>query len=356
MSQLSELRSCSGERERAGLKIGFLYIENEVSNVVYRALIPAAALAERGHEVVKVVQRSNGRFALDQLHDCDVVHIYRRIDQFVERAVDELTSRGVAVTWDNDDDLRSHPKESPRYREVGGARGEREFRGQVKMMRRVQVATTTNERLADRWRAADVGKVVAIENYLESGHYVRGRRAKGVVTIGWCGAGEHRADSTRLGVAQMLQRVMARNDDVRVATIGVKLDLDGSRYSHHPSVPFHNLAEALSHWDIGIAPVADIPNTYARSNVKVKEYSAAGVPWVASARGPYDGMGASQGGMLARDDEWEEKLVALAGSRLRRARLRLAARAWSVTQHINRNVEQWEAVFDEATSQHHAMV
>jgi len=43
---------------------------------------------------------------------------------------------------------------------------------------------------------------------------------------------------------------------------------------------------------------------YARSDVKVKEYAARGVPWIASARGPYVDLGPDQGGLVVPGDDW----------------------------------------------------
>ncbi len=72
--------------------------------------------------------------------------------------------------------------------------------------------------------------------------------------------------------------------------------------------------------------------SYARSNIKVKEYAAAGVPWVASARGAYSGLGAKAGGITIADDRWEQTLLDLAGSRFKRIRLRRNAESWAKAQ------------------------
>lgn len=331
------------------MKVGVVYTE-EVHNACYRALWPADAFRGRGRGEATVLRFDPGRqLNYASLLDCDVVHIYRKTDKVIMKLVDELRSRGVAITFDNDDDIRLAPKEAANYRALGGIVGERDFRTQVNMMRRAHVVTTTTEVLAERWREVHDGVIEVIPNHVAGHHFVSGPpRNDDSVVIGWFAGREHEADAQRLRVTETLQRVMARCPEVRVVTIGVRLNLDESRYTHHKYIPLHELFYTVRQFDIGIAPIADIPMSYARSDIKVKEYAAAGVPWAASARGSYAAVGPKRGGILVNDGEWEEALVALAESSFRRTRLRRQGRKWAKAQHIERHVERWEAVWREA--------
>jgi glycosyltransferase involved in cell wall biosynthesis len=330
------------------VKIGALL--DVSNNASYRGLAPLDALAKRGHEIVVVQERYGAPLRPAPLFDCDVVHVYRWSAPVAQKCVDELRKRGIAVTWDNDDDPRLSPPESPMYKKLGGFRSERTFREEVKMMRRAQVVTTTCEHLANRYREVQETEVAVIENYLADGQFARGRRNDKDIVIGWVASGEHRADVQHLDITNMLRAVMELEPRVRVVTIGVKLNLDPSRYTNIVDVPFAQLAGHVREFDIGVAPLADIPMSYARSNVKVKEYAAAGVPWVASRRGPYAELGAKCGGVTVEDDAWVDTLVGLAGARFKRMHLRRRAEAWSKSQHIDRHVEQWESVFARAAT------
>ncbi len=329
------------------MKIGAIYA-TDVSNAYYRAILPLHELKRRGHTTVAVEVRKGHTVRVAPLLDCDAVHIYRRTDAVVLKMVEELRARGVGIVWDNDDDPRLIPPEAPEYKNLGGFHAERDFRAQGKLARRAHVVTATTDYLAERYTTAWDVEPVVIENYLSDHHYARERPSGDGFVIGWVAAGEHRADSHHLDMTPVLRRVMERAPNVRVVTMGVRLKLDPERYTHHLWVPFPKLPEHVAGFDLGIAPIADIPFNLARSNVKVKEYAAAGVPWVASARGPYAGLGSRAGGMIVDDDAWEDTLVNLAGSRFKRTQLRRRATSWGKDQHLRHHIEHWEAVLEQA--------
>jgi hypothetical protein len=331
------------------MKIGLL-VKPILSNAIYRAIAPMRALEQRGHEVVAVTREMDSKFAPRQLFDCDVVHVYRGYeDPHVLKCVTELRRQDIAITWDDDDDIRLIPSDSPGYKsQYGRLNAQRAIRNQIALTTKADVVTTTNQALADLFRKNCDGPIEIIENYLESSQYARNGGRHGGVNIGWVACREHMADVRKLDVTSMLRNVLDRDRQVRVITVGVKLDLGSDRYTHIPRIEFPELSKFLAQLDIGIAPIADHPMSYARSNVKVKEYAAAGVPWVASARGPYAGLGAKQGGVTVADDRWEHVLLDLAGSHIKRMVLRRQAESWGKTQHIKHHVQRWEAVMQMA--------
>lgn len=321
--------------------LGVIY-NRKVSNASYRALWPAIAMSRKGHRVEIAEQDESGRLEHSNLLACDVVHIYRTADLPVLQAADALRDRGIAITFDNDDDVRLAPRESPNYKQVGGVNGQRLFRSEVAMMGRSDVVTTTTEALAARIREAHDGLVAVVPNFLGAEQLVRpAPRDPGVVTIGWVAGREHVADARRLKIEVTLRDVLDREPAVRVVTFGVRLGLPSDRYSYVPFVPMPELAARTSVFDIGIAPLADIPMSYVRSDVKVKEYAAAGVPWLASARGPYGRLGASNGGLLVDDEDWSDALLELVRAPKRRAELQSAGRKWARSQQVERNLELW---------------
>jgi hypothetical protein len=329
------------------MKIGVL-VKLNISNAAYRAVTPMSALTQRGHEVVFVERGPDGNFSPRELVSCDVVHVYRGYEEPQPlRCVTELWRRGVAITWDDDDDVRLIPPDSPGYKaHFGGLNTQRLVRQQAAMAAKADVVTTTTQVLADlRGKHFDRPTEV-IESHLSSSQYARDGGKHDGVTIGWVASREHVADVRILDLTAKLRNVLARDAQVRIITVGIKLDLDPDRYTHIKQVEFPELSKCVSQWDIGIAPIADHPMSYARSNIKVKEYAGAGVPWVASARGSYAGLGAKEGGITVADNGWEQALLDLAGSRFKRMRLRRKAESWGKSQHISHHTQRWEAVME----------
>jgi glycosyltransferase involved in cell wall biosynthesis len=312
-------------------------------NAYYRAVDPMKAMERRGHEV-RWPPDGKGFAEADHFEGCDVVHLYRRLSQGDVLA--DLARTGMPITYDNDDDSSTVPKQSPEYKERRGLLGQSRFAAQAKLARMARVCTTTNEVLAEKYRKAGARRVEVIGNYL-SPDFERPRNRHTGIVIGWIAALEHRADAAYIRIAEALERVMAEHEDVRVECIGVNLALS-QRYRHDEFVAFEELPRRIAGFDIGIAPLADLPFNRARSDIKLKEYAASGVPWLASPIGPYAGLGEEQGGRLVADDGWFDALDRLVSNRRERKRLARKAKKWAKGQTIEAVADRWERVFLEA--------
>jgi glycosyltransferase involved in cell wall biosynthesis len=322
------------------MRLGVVWESN--NNAHYRAIDPMRAMERRGHEVVWPAD-GKGRPDLMRLGGCDVVHVYRRCEQNTLDVLARLARSGTAITWDTDDDLTAIPKESPVYSRTGGLTARRIFAQTVKAAKLARSVTTTNELLASKYRRAGVERVDVIGNYLAP-KVSRPRRRHDGVVIGWIAGLEHRADVARIPVADALRRLMAEHQGVRVECIGVDLNLR-ERYRHDARVPFRELPRRMAAWDIGIAPLANIPINRTRSDIKLKEYAASRVVWLASPVGPYAGLGEEQGGRLVPDDGWFEALERLVTQRRERRRLARHGRAWAKRQTVDAVADRWEEAF-----------
>jgi glycosyltransferase involved in cell wall biosynthesis len=323
------------------VRIGTLY-DPTLPNSRYRCIIPLRALAERGHEVVWPAASGGGGVDFEQ---CDLVHMHRQHGAAVESLVAALRRAGVAISYDNDDDLSAIHRDSPNYRRLGGLRGHRDFAATARVARRAALVTTPSAVLAGRYREAGAENVQVIENYLPPEFAAqRPRRHEGLV-VGWIAGLEHSVDDARLGIGEVLLKLLDSYPKLRVAVVGHDLKLAHDRYFHLAVTDFASLLHTAAAFDIGIAPLANSRFNSARSNVKVKEYAALGIPWLASPVAPYRGLGADQGGALVPDGEWEGALRSLIEHPLRRARLGRRARDWARTQTIEEAAGQWEDAF-----------
>lgn len=309
----------------------------------YRAIGPMLALAKRGHEVRQVL-RLKDEFRADLVRGCDVLHVHRQHDDRTLDAIRYAKEAGIGVVWDNDDDMTAVPKDNVAYKQYGGLAGERVLAAVRKIVAMADLVTTPSEVLERRFAELGAERVQVIENYVrDESLRVRPRaRVDGEVTIGWLAGNEHHLDVTRVPIADALRRLLDAYEHVRIVSIGANLGLRSDRYTHVRRLIFNELLEPMAGWDVGLAVIADIPFNRARSNVKLKEYAALGVPWLASPIGPYARMGEKQGGRLVPDDGWYEALERIVVRERERRKLAKRAAKWGREQTIGANAALWE--------------
>jgi glycosyltransferase involved in cell wall biosynthesis len=308
----------------------------------YRSLIPLRALERRGHEIVTPDWQS-GMLKPADAFSCDVVLVYRAMHREALQLVDALRARGIGVVWDNDDDFLHGPvgaKESAKA-------WRQSYRASVAAATRAHVVTVSTEPIAAIYREAGAADVRVVENLLHAElQRPRPRRHDGVV-VGWIGGWEHENDARELQLADALRRVQDARPEVHVECIGVDLGLS-ERYRHDVLVDFDQLPVRMATWDIGLAPIAENPFNLARSDIKVKEYAACRLPWLASDRGPYASLGEAHGGRLVDDAGWSQAVDALVDDRRARKRLGKAGKAWSKTLYAKDRAGTYEAILEDA--------
>lgn len=315
--------------------------------IIYRANDPLQAMLRRGHSIVWPNNEQN-HLDLEQVATCDVLHVYRfRNDKIREIIQTMARDHGVACTWDTDDDYSAYSPEFPSHVMHGPEMMAEVFRESVETAKLAQVATFTSEPLAEVYRAQGVEHVEVIENAARAG-FMPPRPHKGIV-IGWIAGGEHVVELRRFELAETLRRIQEAHPQVHVEAYGVDLGLS-ERYSFTPFVPLDELPRRMAGFDIGLAPLADLRFNHSRSNIKIKEYAAASVAWLASPQPPYLGHGEEQGGRLVPDDGWFEAIDQLVRDPQQRRRLSARGQAWGRSQRIESVADRWEAVFERAVA------
>jgi glycosyltransferase involved in cell wall biosynthesis len=325
-------------------------------NGFYRGTGPMMALRQwRGHQV-REVPINDGSPSLAAVHAVDVLHIHRYAEPGAVGLAREAKAHGAAVVWDNDDDMGSVPKGTPGYRRQGGMMWERRLAGMRRIFELADLVTAPSAALVERLREYGAPHAEVVENHVPDQFVLRARPPRDGVTIGWIAGLEHAIDTERVPVREALQRLLDERPEVRVVSFGLRLGLRGDRCRHVDVVPLFELTRAAGIFDVGIAPLSDIAMNRARSNVKLKEYAAAGACWLASPVGPYVGLGEKQGGRLVPDDGWHDALSRLLDKPRERAKLTKRAGKWVAGETLSKNARTWEARFEEAIARARAGV
>ncbi|HYV17378.1 MAG TPA: hypothetical protein VE972_15300, partial [Conexibacter sp.] len=232
----------------------------------------------------------------------------------------------------------------------GALKAQRARAGIRRMLELAHVVTTTSPALAEQYCAWGAARVRVVDNFLPARYAVSTSppREDHTVTIGWTVGAEHRHDLLALGMRETLKDLLAAYAHVRVVSIGLDLGLSCAGYRRQGLVQYGELADHVAGFDIGIAPLDDIPFNRARSSVKLKEYAAAGVSWLASPIGPYAALGERQGGRLVPDGAWYRELERLVLDARARGKLAKRGRKWAAGQTVAANLAVWEDVLAEA--------
>jgi glycosyltransferase involved in cell wall biosynthesis len=103
-------------------------------------------------------------------------------------------------------------------------------------------------------------------------------------------------------------------------------------------------------FDIGLAPLADIPFNYSKSHLKALEYAALGIPVIATDLPPYrdlviDGV---TGYLVSSPQEWDKRLTELINDQAAREEMGAAARKRAAEFTIQGNWQLWESAYLEA--------
>ena len=313
----------------------------------YRLIWPAQAVAKEAQ--VEIADNRYVGWRMDDFinyltrADADVVVIQRPSNQTTVDAIPKLQSRGVAVVVDMDDDLSCvHPDNAAFY----WAKDHSGFA--VKACAQADLVTVTTEAIAERY--APHGRVRVLPNCVPASFLQIPHRDSGL--IGWGGAlRSHPNDLNVLGdsIANLVANgvgfkvVGPKGGHARVLKLKAEpVATDG--------VPLVYWPTELSKIGIGIAPLALTDFNKAKSRLRPLEYSALGVPWVASPTPDYQKFHALGVGRLASTpEEWEAELWSLVVNSDLRDELADAGREVAKANTIEGNAFRWIEAWGEAT-------
>jgi glycosyltransferase involved in cell wall biosynthesis len=155
------------------------------------------------------------------------------------------------------------------------------------------------------------------------------RQSRDGFTFGYMGTRSHAADLAM--VAPAIARLLEQNPNARFELFGsIELPADLARFAvrRHPKIQdYERFLRRLAKldWAFGLAPLETTPFTLAKTNIKWIEYTAAGIPVIASDHPIYRSCCADGAGILAKPDDWHGAMSALAASQDRRAAVHAAA-------------------------------
>lgn len=225
------------------------------------------------------------------MHDSLADHIYkaRSVGQIV---VNDLDDWYWGLDPANDAFSSSHPKTNPR-----------ENRDHYKkVIASSNMVTVSTQYLADRIKSFVHCPIIVLENTVDIARFTpHVHTDSSVPVVGWVGATSHR--SSDLEIMKGVINPLLANNDIKfqhsghyshAVSVASKLGLHEDQVSVLDAVDARDYPSLLT-MDVGIAPLRDTPFNHAKSDIKLLEYSASGIPWIGSSLSAYEGLRKSWG-------------------------------------------------------------
>lgn len=211
------------------------------------------------------------------------------------------------------------------------------------------MVTVTTEPLAEVMRELNAN-VAVLPNCVPAELLGMERPRRDRVTVGWAGGASHGSDMAM--VAPALRRFLLRNPKVDLHLIGtdyretVRRPARFTEWDSDPWGYYRNLD-----FDVGLAPLVDTQFARSKSAVKALEYSALGIPVIASDVEAYRGfvLDGVTGYLVRREHEWAKRLYELASDTAMREEMGAKAREHAAAWTIDRGVAAWEQAYASLT-------
>ena len=187
----------------------------------------------------------------------------------------------------------------------------KQFEWGLKMVKGIQVPSKA---LAEDWAFAN--DTYHINNYINEKKYQNVKplypKNEDEIVVGWHGSLSHVASFEQSSIIQALENVANKRNNVVIYMGGDErnynaLNLPENKKRHHKYVPEEMWPQLLTTMDIALAPLATEYDKR-RSWIKVLEYMALEIPWIATAFPPYQDL--QEYGILVNNsvEEWENAI------------------------------------------------
>jgi len=287
----------------------------------------------------------------DRVHyDCDVIIMQRLMFRdLVEKVA--TRSGGPPLINDIDDWYWGLHEDNHAYKLTHPDHNDEENIDNYKRIIQMSDAVTVSTPFLEARMLDDFGidKVYRVENGVDVDSFRKRHPRPKKTIVGWVGSTSHRSGDLEL-VAPFINNNKWRlhhSGHLDVATwFADKVGVDRQKVTKTPMHPPSLYSQLSFQFDIGIAPLNDIPFNHAKSWIKAIEYAAANVPFVASDLGEYRRLFDTYniGRLATTPEEWTNHLTDLLDSNVRAVEAKRQREV--VKEHLDVRVmaKRWDEV------------
>lgn len=297
----------------------------------YRLILPMYELSRHGMTV-------NIQNQLTTQDKADIV-VGQRV--FTHSAWKQARDFGFKMVFEIDDDLWNVHKTNP------NSNSKLERTGMIECIKNSDAVTVSTDALADIVRQWNPN-VHVLPNCIPGALTEFERPRSSDITIGWSGGDSHMNDFIGRPSTAAVSEIATRYD-CRLHMIGFDMQhaFQCSKKSYTPWQPEVTDFYKKIDFDIGIAPLADNTFNRSKSHIRALEYSALGIPVIASDVEPYAKFIVhGETGFLAKNyKDWHKYLKLLVTNDDLRERMGNAARERSKEYIIEHRWSEWSEVY-----------
>ena len=339
----------------------------------YRMMVPANEIKKQDLADVIV------NFAWDwqAVNWAQIIIVQRPTDPRYYEWWEQAATQGKKIIYELDDFVNALAPSNPSF-EFWNPFGAN-FARAMKLMKKAHAVQTTTDRLRNEYSLWN-NRISVLPNYLDStiwdvpawtaskwDEYYK-RKNDGIIRIGWAGAASHYEDLQ--SIEDVITKICQKYKNVHFCLMGYhgkdlfqkiplaksacpncgeqgQLEkLSGIKLLYYPS----KLREVA--FDIGIAPLIETGFNQGKSDIKIKEYAAVGIPVVATKMKPYsESVKEGFTGFLASNaKEWYDALELLIKDEVLRQKMGKNNYRWYKQNTIDKHIYKWIEFYTKVAS------
>ena len=336
------------------------WLADETACGFYRCKLPGSLLAAKGHNII-----ADETIDLDALGHCDVL-VGQRIAKPGPSKLWQGLARGEGrshpLVYELDDDVFALCEEPSNPNSVTWPAL---IPNVVKNLACSDVVTVSTWQLAEVVAQFTSAPVHVVPNAVPD-DLKRAVTSYVPHAIGWSGSPTHDGDWAHDDAARAVmrwtqQQAAQRGNPWCLRTIGwvprpvlkAHVAYPKARWDITPGTrdiqAYYNLLR--TQFRIGLAPLSPSRFNRSKSDLRLLELAALGIPWVASNVGPYADTTEAVGGLrVSRQRDWWIKLNAVTRDPELRQALRAEGQKWAATRTVSRVLPLWETALGLPTS------
>lgn len=329
------------------------YCANLSGSGHYRCVYPARALRRRGHTAdwqVGVTFDPHTYEPSDLSYDVYIIQMaqHREIIALLQR----ITALGKVGLVEVDDHVQTTPFYNPAFRAFRGRAGK--ARAVEECARAADGVTVSTPELAELFAPINPN-TFPLPNCIDMQDPAWNpvaKRERDRVTVGWAGSPTHLEDFRPL--VPVLEALCRRYPRVKVAIGGSRevfellTNVPEDQKEYLPPVPYESYPEMLARFDIGLVPLAENAFNRCKSDLKGLEYSALGIPFLASPLPSYLRLveNGQNGFLCAHRREWFGRLSLLVEKEELRRMMGERARQMVERRMYDHYAPLWEGILE----------